>query len=65
MKLYIVRVLAIICFVAVVVVTCIGDVFASANADSPYMKYLVIAFIIAVLTVIFIVSHRVLQEVLP
>lgn len=53
MKLYIVRTLAIICFVAVVIVTCIGNVFADANADRPYMKYLVIAFILALLAGIF------------
>lgn len=56
MKLYIVRKLAIICFVLVVIVTCIGNVFASANADRPYMKYLAIAFIIALLAIIFMFS---------
>lgn len=56
MKLYIARTLAIICFVLVVIVTCIGNVFASANADRLYMKYLVIAFILALLAIIFMFS---------
>lgn len=64
MKLYIVRKLAIICFVLVVIATDIGNVFASANADRPYMKYLVIAFILALLVVIFTTSTAVLREVL-
>ena len=67
MKLYIVRVLAIICFVAVVIVTCIGKVFAAAVTDRrlhPYVKYLTIAFILALLVAIFTPSMAVLQEVL-
>lgn len=56
MKLYIVRKLAIICFVLVVIVTDIGNVFSSENANSPYMKYLVIAFILALLAIIFMFS---------
>lgn len=53
MRLYIVRMLTTICFVLVVIVNRISDVFASENADEPYMKYLVIAFILALLAIIF------------
>ena len=65
MKRYIERWLTIICFVAVVIVIDIGNVFASENADSPYMKYLVIAFILALLAIIFMFSEAVLRGVLP
>lgn len=56
MRLYIVRMLTTICFVLIVIVNRISDVFASANADRPYMKYLVIAFILALLASIFMFS---------
>ena len=67
MNLYIIQTLALIRLVALIATVGICVVFVAAVTDRrlhPYMKYLVIAFILALLVVIFTPSTAVLQEVL-
>lgn len=67
MKLYIIQTLALIRLVALIAIIGICVVFAAAVTDHrlhPYIKYLTIAFILALLVAIFTPSTVVLQEVL-